>query len=142
MKSDFSNFDLYQVPIESPLTINIDEKDVLVIVSADDFNTNKELLEKIIKAIPGINEDLVVTYEINEDDHLKIANITRDQFAHVILFGINPKRIGMNLKISGYRFYRTETFSLLLCHKLSKISTEKKYKKALWDALLAEFQPN
>lgn len=53
----------------------------------------------------------------------------------VFIFGINPKRIGLNIEIKPYRVYKTESASIVLCHKLEVIRNDKTKKMTLWKLL-------
>jgi hypothetical protein len=114
-------------------------KDVLIIMKmSDSSEQNMVFLSKILAALK---------LEINDCDILRIENATmvgkmlRD-YKKVLVFGIYPDILGLNIEISPYRVFYLEDSSILFAHGLQKLISEVELKNTLWKCLQLMFQIN
>ncbi len=142
MNLDYLYPKLYLVPETHSVPTPLHEQEILVIAKQEDLDNDAEFLNKILKAINKAGDDHTFILGFKESDQLDFTQWSRRHFSHVIIFGINPQKLGLNTKLGGYRFYKTETYSIMLGHPLSTISAQQKYKKALWTCLQTEFVKN
>ena len=133
---------LYLVPETYSVPTPFHNQEILVIAKQEDLNNDADFLNKILKAIDKAGDDHTFILGYKDSEQLDLTQWTRSHFSHVIIFGINPQKLGLNTKLSGYNFYKTETYSIMLGHPLSMISGQQKYKKALWTCLQTEFVKN
>ncbi len=136
MNPDFFDFDVYDLPDSQ--NVLADTNEVLVVVRRDDFLLQETLLKKILTAVK-LDLDTQVTFlQLEEGAVINLATAAR-QAKKVFTFGLKPTQLGLNGGFRGYRFYKTESFSLLFSHSLKDLSEKPAKKKALWDAMKAEF---
>ena len=139
MNSQFFDFDHYTIPT-SQNVVNTDEGTVLLaVINEDDLIKHYTLLNKILKAVGLDPEKHVKTIKLKVGESMKVSHHESDQLKYVLGFGIKPPGLGLNASFRGYRFYQTETFSILFSHSLESLSTSNERKKALWGAMQAEF---
>ena len=140
MNNSFFDFDQYAIPVAQS-TLNVQEDTVLVAVIYEaDLVKHYALLHKILKAVGLDPEKHVNTIKLKEGETIKVADLESKDMKYVLGFGLKAPTLGINASLRGYRFYKTETFSLLFSHSLESLSTSNDRKKALWGALQAEFK--
>ncbi len=140
LKEAFFDFDFYKIADHSETNAREDStSSVLVFVYEQDYETQKELLGKIIAAI-GLQADsfkgLVL---LKKGEELNANELTTVSTSILVAFGIAPSKLGFNAAFKAYRTYRSESYSILLSHSLQKLSTSKEHKMALWSELQKEF---
>ncbi len=140
MNNSFFDFDQYAIP-DSLNTLNVKKDTVLVaVIYEEDLVKHYSLLHKILKAVgldPGKH---VNTIKLKEGETIKVAHLESEGMKYVLGFGVKAPTLGINASLRGYRFYETETFSVLFSHSLESLSTSNERKKALWEALQSEFK--
>lgn len=140
LNNSFFDFDQYEIPV-SQNTLNVKENAVLVaVIYEEDLVKHYALLHKILKAVGLDPEKHVNTIKLKEGEVIKVASLESREMKYVLGFGIKAPTLGINASLRGYRFYETETFSVLFSHSLESLSTSNERKKALWEALQAEFK--
>ncbi len=136
----FYDFEIYQSPeteIPAQFLLGKNEKKLLVVIRTSDFSDkNKELISKILGAVHYKLEKDAIQLHIPADksfgiNHLLVKNIVDD----VVIFGVNPKEIGLSIEPILYQPIQIGTKRLLIAHSLEQISKNQDYKKALWNAL-------
>lgn len=54
---------------------------------------------------------------------------------NVLIFGLNPTRLGLKATLKPYKLYNLEGCSVILCHKLTDFVNDKDKKMTLWKIL-------
>ena len=140
MDIEFFDFEIFDLDESSEISLSGPENaSVSVVLKEDDYEAHQELLKGILTAIQyDLNTDVQVCL-LRQAQNVNLSRIIKHQNQKVIVFGINPKRISMNASFKAYHLYRTETFQIMLSHSLESLSTNKSYKKALWNELQQKF---
>jgi DNA polymerase III psi subunit len=136
------NLDTFDIPeIEKPQNIgNIDTASIIVILHKDDYNIQKQLLHKILKAINVDVDKDVLFLLLEEGASCPLYQYANDNTQYVMSFGLGIKALGLNAKFVANHFYNTETYAVMLTHSLTKLSMDNQKKKALWSALQNVFK--
>lgn len=131
------DIDLYNIP--EPTSDGLPEPlENLIVLTQADYAAHNQLLAKILAAIKleeGVN---VAIHQIHPEETVSASHLAH-KATRLIAFGLKPAQLGINGKFKGYRFFKTETFSLLFSHSLEKLAGLPEKKKNLWQALQAEF---
>lgn len=150
MKPGFFNFKVFVLPEgEAPPTAGYGQgqKGLLVIYAPGETPTEtlNGFLNKILQAIKYDLERDAITYYKTPQHPLSLADLVREgAFQHVLLFGITPAQIGLNLDISTYEPTTWEHTHILPADGLEAIYRERqaggKEKSArLWAMLKQTF---
>ena len=138
MNESFIDFELFNIP-ESDRSESLHGGQLLVIVEKQEFEEHKVLLINILKAIGFTFGENVHASLLDQEESVNASQLVHENISHVLVFGLAPKRIGMNARFRANFFYPTETYKVLLTHKLSQLNADKKYKAALWQSIQNEF---
>ncbi len=112
-------------------------KSVLVILKKSDNDViNRQLLEKIMAALKFSLVDDCHLYEVEEDLHL--SNVIKG-YQKIIVFGLEPKSIGLNMPYHPYKINQLEDRKLLFSHTLGELKIDDKKKGILWKSLQVMF---
>ncbi len=142
MNSYFINTDVFIIPDIGKLDSHCPEKTrLLVFCEKEDFQSHSDLLHNILKAINFENDKNACILKLDKQSSVNVASITSDSITHVLSFGLSPKNLCLNAGFKANRFYKTESFSILLTHSLNQLEENKNYKMALWNALQNTFTP-
>lgn len=137
MNSDFIDFQFYDIPAVADSGVQ-DPKSIIIVLRKSDHSQHEALLLKILSAIK-LDVPTQVSFIPLEDQQAYNTGVLPKTVKQVIAFGLKPSDLGFNSAFKGYRFYQTETFSILFSHTLAKLSAEQAKKKQLWAALKSEF---
>ncbi len=117
------------------------QKALLVVLKADE-KTSIPFLQKILQAIKmDWNEDILVL-EITPEEQIKLSDIWNNhEIQHILSFGVAPKKLGLNFKISPYELIDFQSRKMVFTHNLSFLENPKNiaYKKTLWNTLKSLF---
>jgi len=140
LNQSFFDFDKYAIPAHQVRENPVDDTVLLAVIKEDDLIKHYTLLNKILKAV-GLNpEKHVKTIKLKEGESVRVSSYESSHMKYVLGFGIKPPALGFNASFRGYRFYQTESFAILFSHSLESLSGNNEKKKALWEALQAEFK--
>jgi hypothetical protein len=125
-------FKIPQKPSESA-----DGKKVLLFIKKTDTDVaNMELLSKIMSALKlSLEEDckiIVLNAEIHASSMINI-------FKQIIVFGIEPAYLGLNLSYKLYRVNHLENRTLIFSHSLAELKTDDQKKGVFWKSLQMMF---
>lgn len=140
LNQHFYDFEIYDSPsteIPDNSLIGGNAKKLLVVVKRSDFSEeNKAFLSKVLSAVKfDINSDCRVLILPEKGDY-GIGNLLNtEQCTSILLFGINPKHIGLSIETFLYAPFKIASFSFLLGQSLEKIKNSTENKKSLWSAL-------
>ena len=112
-------------------------KQVSILISSNEkTNDNIQLLRNILKAIHlNYEEDIHLIQIEDHTDYMLNAYIHKYSPKHIILFGLKPNSLGLNMDIVLYRLTNINNAQWLFADPLNDISVNKSLKKALWEAL-------
>jgi hypothetical protein len=126
-----------QVILPAPIhKIHSGSKRHMIILSKDDYQqeASQKTMGGIIKAL-GLNMDTdveVVTVEKTTPVNL---GESMNQFKNILVFGVNPKTIGLQMDAKVYKIYTFENFKMVIAHPLSYIANDLKIKQGFWKIL-------
>lgn len=133
-------FNIYDIPSVNTDNRNIAiGKNVIFLLSSEDYNTHKTLFEKIKSAIPDEKVQNSLVLPLKKDEVINLASLDDSKLETVVVFGMKPSSLGFNASFKAYQFYQTESFSILFSHGLEKLDQNVNYKKALWTSLKEKF---
>lgn len=137
--ADFYNFAIYKIDaLENWTEEQKSEASIIVLLRNADRN-ELNLLAKIFQAVGKdlakdafvINQPEIITYKaINTAFNVK----------KLLVFGIEPKEIGLHLRINAYQATNFQGLELLFSHNLKTIAEDLAKKKQLWGQLQVMFK--
>ncbi len=119
-------------------------KRVVVIVTSFEEEINgaetSGLFEKIIQSI-GLTMDDISLIDISKSP-VSSFKVLQRKFnpTSVILFGINPQKLRLNVSVKGYQVIHLNEVQLLFSHRLGQLQEDVERKKLLWTALQSMFK--
>lgn len=141
MNSDFFDNEIFIIPEDNKMPLNLDDKiEMVVVCKDDDYTENESLIINILKAISFDLNTNASLLKLEDQELVHLSRRLPGHLNYVICFGLKPKEIGFNAGFRANRFYKTETFSILLTHSLAQLTESKKHKMALWNALQSTFK--
>lgn len=135
--------DVYNVPLlelDHTALSGVGKKKMMLIARQDDLEQGgMELLSNIMQAIKyTIAEDCYLAALPTGDDTYAIGGLMRSlSIKDVIIFGVNPKHLGMNIHARLYQVQKFENYTFLLSHKVTEMSGNRGFKLSLWQCLQA-----
>ena len=141
MVNTIFNIDTFNIP-ESEETHLIGDRltsSIIVLSNKEDYENQSELLHKIFKAINIDIENDVLLLLLEEGLSCPLHQYVTHTTDYVMSFGLGIKALCLNAKFVANHFYKTESYSVMLTHSLTKLSTDNQKKKALWTALQKVF---
>jgi len=138
---DFTIFPLIS-PQELLKTAKGENKKGLVIVylAEDEESEHLTLLRNILNAIKYDLDQDALLLSLTAKSRLRFIDMLKEVTAkEVIVFGIQPKQLGLNWQCKAYEFLKHDTQHYLFSHPLSEIQNDKQKKGALWQALKGMF---
>lgn len=138
MHSEFKDFVSYDIPQVTDESLD-NYLPVVILLREADYATHESLLLKILGAMDLDVSKQVSFIKLSPKGFFNTGKLPKTT-EHILAFGLKPSDLGFNSAFKGYRFYKTETFSILFSHPLAKLSAEKQKKKSLWEALQSEFK--
>ena len=147
MNHNFFDFEIYQSPttdIPKGSLLGQNEKKLLLVLAEVDFTTeNEQFLTKILGAVKHDLGRDTLRLMIPKGQSFGINKLLMsDKIDKVILFGINPKDIGLSIETFVYKSIHLSGKEMLIAHSLDKISKTQELKKALWTSLQQMFLKN
>lgn len=111
-------------------------KGTLIILSNEDHSqeVSQKTLAGIIKALALNSETDVELITVEKSNPLNIGE-SMNLFKNILIFGINPKTIGLQMDAKVYKIYTFENFKMVIAHPLSFIANDLKTKQGLWKIL-------
>lgn len=141
MNSYFIDSEVFIIPDSENKSMEVDGNvEVFVLARRKDYDSQKQLLDNILKAVSLIPGENAVLQLLEDDESINIAELTPATVDKVICFGLKPREISMNAGFHANHFYKTESFSILLTHSLNQLDGNTRFKKALWGALQEAFK--
>ena len=137
---EFTKYKKYKFP-ESEYhkedIIGNNQKGILVLSPENKLsNSNYILLQKILGAKNvDLDEDTLIL-RLPENPDINISRIIRDHnIKHLIIFGIQPKQVGINIQWKLYQKTKLGQLCILVSHNLEDLSNNQSLKRSLWQQL-------
>ncbi|NNE27550.1 MAG: hypothetical protein HKN09_11970 [Saprospiraceae bacterium] len=141
MDISFFDFDQYALnETSSPVIQGNPEAQLAIVVNQNDFTEYNDLIDKIFKAVNIELSRQTFQIVLGDGQEISLASHLNDDIKNVFVFGVNPKCLGFNASFKAYQAYKTESYTVLFSHSLKDLSTETKFKKALWTILQTVFK--
>lgn len=107
---------------------------MLVCKSADYTDETKEMLSKMLGAIKREVERTTIC--TTHADQVSISDLlSAHKINALLVFGINPAHLGLNISIPPYQVVDMEGLKIILSHPLTTILNDKAKKISLWQCL-------
>lgn len=140
MNHYFYDFQVYQsssIQIPEEALKGKNEKGLLLVAKEEDFSAeNLQFLTKIIAAVKYELEIDTLRLNIPKDQNYGINELLKqEQTKHIIVFGVNPKDLGLSIETIIYQPISINKKTILITHPLEKIKQSQELKKALWASL-------
>ncbi|HMP31675.1 MAG TPA: hypothetical protein PKD85_18885 [Saprospiraceae bacterium] len=125
--------------IISPLQqtkVSPSDKKTLIILQSDDYQSDlvQKTLSGIAKALGLSLEQDIELFLFERDQPTNLGSVMHN-FEKVLIFGVNPRQIGLQIDAKIYKIYMFENFKLTIAHPLSTIANDIKTKQVLWKIL-------
>lgn len=112
---------------------------LLCISDADSFgDQEKSTLEKMITAIKYDAEKDIFILTVPQDCHLSLSNLGLE-YKDILLFGIRPDQIGLQVEYSLYTILHFDQRNVLVCDSIRQINAVPQKKQVLWGKLQEMF---
>lgn len=137
------NKQFYQIDDYSELSVSgKNKRKISLIVLQEDYNSNRELLEKIMGAVQlNIEEDLGLCLISNPENRVQIKDheiLAKSK--HLFLFGIKSKTLSLQFDLRPYQAVVTEQFIIHPMDCLKDLQADVNKKKILWSYLKKIFK--
>lgn len=110
-----------------------------VLVVCQDTEANPELLgllKKILGAVQlDIDKDITLLRAKKGTSYSFIGARTKIAFERMLVFGLPPTQLGLNIQTQTYAIITIENCQLLFSDALTLIASDKRLKAALWSNL-------
>lgn len=112
------------------------EKSTLIVIQTEDYQNEivQKTLVGIAKALGYSLENDFEIYQYEKNNHVNLS-AAMINFKKVLIFGVNPKFLGLQMDAKIYKIFTFESFKLLIAHPLGTISNDIKTKQVLWKIL-------
>jgi DNA polymerase III psi subunit len=145
MENLISNTQVFGVDIvQAPDTEGLGDKfmgegrggHLIVYENSTSSDNNHDFLKKVLQAVKlNISTDCYVL-AVAENEKIALGPVLRQkEIKNVLIFGLGPEQVGMHVQLQRYQIATLETQKILLADDLSKIQTDEKLKRALWNGL-------
>ena len=140
LSSDFIDFKIFACAdgknaSEQP-SITGNGNTLIVMYATENEESNLSFLSKILSAVKlDLSKDVSLIKATPKDRLSFISLKTNSTIEKVILFGIQPKHLGINIDLKAYTPTAFQDCVFLLTHDLGAIESDTNKKKALWSCL-------
>ena len=131
----------YKIKADIRDQIDIDQcKTIVVLHESESATTDQELLFKMLKAVKrSVDETQIIV--LSDENMGNVGSLLAlDQLEQIIVFGLLPQDVGLNVKAKLYRSFQMQGKQLIFSHGLVTLNQKPEYKKPLWEALQKAFQ--
>lgn len=140
LSSDFIDFQIFAFPdgknTSNQSTVMNQGSTLIVMPSTENEESQVNFLSKILSAVKLELSKDVTLIKATPKDRFSFINLkTKSKIDKVILFGIQPKHLGINIDIKAYIPTTFQDCTFLLAHDLGAIEADTNKKKALWTCL-------
>lgn len=137
--ADFFDFETYLLPQDELLSLEQNPSKTILIYLKGAKEEEIQFLGKVLKAV---NRDIEKdTYLINDLDTPTLKTINKlVDFTKVLVFGMNPKEIGLHVRINPYQLFSFQDKQFLFSQSLNTIANNVEQKKIFWAQLQLMFR--
>ena len=131
----------YKIKADIRDQIDIDQcKTIVVLHESESATTDQELLFKMLKAVKrSVDETQIIV--LSDENMGNVGSLLAlDQLEQILVFGLLPQDVGLNVKAKLYRSFQMQGKQLIFSHGLVTLNQKPEYKKPLWEALQKAFQ--
>ncbi len=141
LKSGILDFEVFPVDDKAfGLVEGLAEGKILVMIGYTDRPTEEPFLHKILGAVKLNPEKDVVKWSVMPGQKLSLTPISAGQRGgKILMFGLEPKALGMNLAQMTYTVQQIGPMEVLLADSLKAIAADPAKKRQLWAALQQMF---
>lgn len=133
---------VFHIPEHNPETfsmIGAEEGKLLVIVDEGAFGTDEEtMLNNMITAIKFDPKSDISKLILKRGQPIILSYFHRD-FKNILVFGITPDQLGLNIEFKLYDILHFEKYRMLVCDSITEIRTVVQKKQMLWARLQEMF---
>ena len=140
-KHGFYDFEVYDIVDGAVLADN--GANTFVLLYNGEFDAGEsDLLNKIMGAVK-ISSDEFTVISFNKDERMRLADsLDPGKKANILLFGLTPERVGLQIAINKFHFMTIRQWSVLQSVSLTELLTNENAKRLLWRALKSHlFKP-
>lgn len=134
---------VYQIDEKSSVAINGENnRNISFIVSKNEYESNQDLLYKIIQAV-GLNleKDISIIQLENAKGRIVLNELNRQSTSkHFFVFGLSKKQLGLQSDLHYHHPRVTENFVIHLSYSLDELASNTLKKKELWAYLKKIFK--
>ncbi|MCH2022846.1 MAG: hypothetical protein MK207_10250 [Saprospiraceae bacterium] len=135
---DFLNFEIFPNTESSTFHIKENRNKDIVVASKSISEEEMNFLDQVIKAVgKKIDTDVFVIKNLNLIPYKQLTDLL--SFKKLLVFGMQPKEIGLQVSINPYQIFSFDKRLILFCHSLNDISRDNNKKKQLWEKLQIMF---
>lgn len=140
MNKLFENTYIFRLPelSEANITTNATQfKGLVILASEHDLNPeNKAKLDQILMAIKYDPDQNITVVTTGENDHISISKmIGKTSAKDVLVFGLTPAQMSLNIKVNKYEWAQFENAQILFSDSLEILKDSKELKNQLWASL-------
>ena len=110
------------------------QKRILVVSTENKLNNiHLALLEKILSAKNiNLKEDIILL-NLPDEAKVNISRLIREKhIKHLIIFGVQPKHLGINVQWKLYQSIKLGNLNMLVSHNLDDLANNQELKRSLW----------
>ena len=136
--TDFFNFEVYPFPKSSDWQLKNPTNVKIAVLLQNASEDDLVLLAKIFKAVGKDSKEDVLC--INDSNVVAYKDlIAQHDVEKILVFGMQPKTIGLHLKCSIYQIIRFQEREIIFAHSLAEIASDLNKKKQFWSQLQVLF---
>ena len=119
------------------------QKKLLIVLKKLSSDKKEELLDLLSKILKAVHYDLdqdALLIELTDEEGFSFVRFqTKTKIEKMIVFGINPKKCGLNFSAKLYEEKKFQDWSFLFANDLQEIAADKNKKGLLWNSLKTMF---
>jgi hypothetical protein len=117
------------------------DKGLFILAYKTDLHAdNISKLNQILSAIKYDPKEDIATVYIADDHPFSLAELlNKHTCSEVLIFGLHPKMIGLNIYAKRYQWIHLENTTILFADKLEVLKDNKDMKNQLWLSLKSRF---
>jgi hypothetical protein len=142
LKNSYLDYKIFVTPEKNKISAHISGENLKHVLVGFNDTENPDLrafLEKIMSAAKlNLQTDCLILRGL--DNLPSLLNIASEYtIEHVIMFGIKPKQLGLNIDVTPYTVTHFQAKTLLFVDNMATIEQNTALKKALWECLQKVF---
>lgn len=140
LSAGFLDFQIFAHPEPKNEEFTLDQSQQFSTLVVYQVESDSEALEKFLSNILtaaklDMSKDVLLYKSTVKNEFSFIRTKTKSNIEQVIIFGIHPKKLGINLDMKLYTPIDFQDCTFLLANSLSDIKNDQTKKKLLWTCL-------